>query len=84
VTSYFVQEHRSAQTIGQHVEARSKADFVSKLGIVLEEADEALYWMEILTETRVVEASQVQSLMKEGNELIAILVSTINTSKLSK
>ena len=64
--------------------ARSKADFISTLGVVLEEADESLYWMEIITETNLVNPSLVASLMKEGNEIVAILVSSINTSKRSK
>lgn len=64
--------------------ARSKAEFISKLGIVLEEADESLYWLEIITETRQVNPPLVESLIKEGNELVAILVASVNTSKLSK
>lgn len=63
--------------------ARSKAEFISKLGVVLEEADESVYWLEIITETRQVGPSLVQSLIKEGNEIVAILVS-INTSKRSR
>jgi four helix bundle protein len=64
--------------------ARSKADFISKLGIVLEEADESLYWLEIITETRQVNPSLVESLITERNEIVAILVSSINTSKHSR
>jgi four helix bundle protein len=54
------------------------------LGIVLEEADESLYWLEIITETRQVNPSLVESLITEGNEIVAILVSSINTSKHSR
>jgi four helix bundle protein len=61
--------------------ARSKADFISKLGIVLEEADESLYWLEIITETKLIDPPLVVSLMKEGNEIASILVASINTSK---
>ena len=61
--------------------ARSKAEFISKLGIVLEEADECLYWLEIVFETKLIHPSLLESIMKEGNEIIAILVSSINTSK---
>jgi four helix bundle protein len=64
--------------------ARSKADFISKVGIVLEEADESLYWLEIILEARILKPELLNSLMKEGHELISILVATINTSKLSK
>jgi four helix bundle protein len=61
--------------------ARSKADFISKLGLVLEEADECLYWMEIVAETKQIQPSLLESLIKEGNEIVAILVASINTSK---
>ena len=64
--------------------ARSKAASFSKLGIVLEEADESLYWLEIITETRQVNPNLVGSLITEGNEIVAILVSSINTSKHSR
>src|SRR5262245_8873640 len=52
--------------------ARSKRDFVSKLGIVLEEADESLYWMEIIVESNIMKAKLLESLMTEAGELIAI------------
>ncbi len=63
--------------------ARSKAEFISKLSIVLEETDESLYWLEIIAETKLLQEKLLLSLMQEGNELISILVSTINTSKRS-
>jgi len=50
-------------------------------GVVLEEADESLYWLEIIAETKQVPPSLLESIMKEGNEIVAILVSSINTSK---
>lgn len=49
--------------------------------IVEEEADEALYWMELLIETGVVEARTLQPLMKEGNELLAIMVASVKTKR---
>ena len=64
--------------------ARSKADFISKLGVVLKEGDESLFWLEIITETVHIDLSLLESLMSEGNEIVAILVSSINTSKRSK
>jgi len=60
---------------------RSKADFISKLGIVLEEADESLYWTEIIVETNIMKADLLTSLMEEANELIAIFVCSLNTAK---
>ena len=61
--------------------ARSKADFISKLSIVEEEADESLFWLEIITEMEVFYAPFMDSLMAENNEIIAILVSSIKTSR---
>lgn len=61
--------------------ARSRADFISKLGIVLEETDESLYWMEILNENKIVNSKFLPGLMKESKVLIAIFVSTPNTAK---
>ena len=64
--------------------ARSKADFVAKLGIVLEEADESLYWLEIVSETNFLNSNSLKPLIMEGNQIVAILVSSINTAKRSK
>lgn len=64
--------------------ARSKADFISKLGLVLEEADECLYWLEIIYETKQIEPALLSSIMKESDEIISILVASINTSKRTK
>ncbi|MBI5842501.1 MAG: four helix bundle protein [Chloroflexi bacterium] len=76
---------RSGTSVGANCRAacrgRSKADFVSKLGIVLEEADESLYWLEILAETQIVKADLLEPLMKEADELVAIFVTSLNTAK---
>jgi four helix bundle protein len=61
--------------------ARSKADFIAKLGIVLEEADESLYWLEILAEAQIVRAELLAPLMNEADELVAIFVTSLNTAK---
>jgi len=61
--------------------ARSKAEFVAKLGIVLEEADESLFWLEILVETEIMPAHLLAPLMQEADELVAIFVTSINTAK---
>ncbi len=61
--------------------ARSKADFIAKLGLVLEEADESLYWLEILDESGMTKAELVKPLMAEANELVAIFVASLNTAK---
>jgi len=64
--------------------ARSPADFIAKMGIVEEEADESLYWMELLIEAGIVRPKNLESLMKEGDELLAITVASINTAKRSR
>ena len=61
--------------------AKSAADFVSKIGIVEEEADESLYWMELLIEARIVCEKQLGPLMNEASELVAIAVASQNTAK---
>ena len=60
---------------------RSRADFKSKIGITLEEADETLYWLEILTEAATVNRESVTNLMKEANELVAIFTANAKTPK---
>ena len=64
--------------------ARSKAEFIAKMGIVLEEADESLYWLEILKETKVLKKDILSQIMKEADELISIFVKTLLTSKSTK
>ena len=61
--------------------AKSTADFISKLSIVEEENDESIYWMELLIESKTVEANLLQNLMKEADEILSIIVSSIKTSK---
>ncbi len=77
---------RSGTSVGANYRAacrgRSKAGFVSKLGICLEEADESLYWMEILAETEIMKADVLTPLMKEADELVAIFVASLNTAKI--
>jgi four helix bundle protein len=61
--------------------ARSPAEFRSKMGIVLEEADETAYWMELLIDSQIVKADKLQLLLQEANELVAISVASVNTSR---
>jgi len=76
---------RSGTSVGANYRAacraRSRADFISKMGVVLEEADESLYWMEILAETKIMKADLLAPLMQEADELVAIFVSSLNTAK---
>lgn len=64
--------------------AKSTADFISKMGIVEEETDESIYWMELLIEAGIIESHKIESLMKEANELLAITVSSIRTARRNK
>jgi four helix bundle protein len=54
--------------------ARSKAEFIAKVGECLKEADETLYWLELLSDEQIVTASRLAPLIQETNELISILV----------
>lgn len=61
--------------------ARSKPDFVSKMGIVEEEADETMYWIELSVDAGITKKSRVDSLLEERNEILSIVVSSIKTAK---
>lgn len=76
---------RSGTSVGANYRAachaKSQADFVSKMGTVEEEADESLYWLELLLESGEVEQTSVAALMQEGRELLAITIASIRTAK---
>ena len=61
--------------------AKSTAHFLSRLGDVEEEADETLFWLELLEESGIVPAKRLSELKKEADELVAIIVASINTAK---
>ena len=56
--------------------ARSKAEFVAKLGVVLEEADETQLWLELIVEGKLLSAKRVEPLLNEATELVAIFVTS--------
>ena len=60
--------------------ARSKKEFLAKIGIVLEEADESLFWLEFGQDTGVLSADSAVPLCKEANELVAIFTAARNTA----
>ena len=76
---------RAATSVGANYRAacrgRSKADFISKITIVEEEADECQYWLELLSETGKSNSESIQILIKEAGELTAIFTSTGKTAK---
>jgi len=61
--------------------ARSTADFTSKLGLVLEEADETLFWLELLVDAGVARREQVAVPLDEANQLVSIFVASLRTVK---
>ncbi len=61
--------------------ARSKAEFISKIGDCLKEAEETLYWLELLLDENFVSARRLQPLMKENDELLAILTTISKRAK---
>jgi len=61
--------------------ARSRADFIAKMGIVEEECDETLYWLEMLIELRLINADRSKELRTEGNEILTIVVASIRTAR---
>lgn len=64
--------------------AKSQADFIAKMGIVEEEADEAIYWIELLVESGAIEKERVANLLDEANQLTAIIVASIRTARYNK
>ena len=76
---------RSGTSVGANYRAacraKSSADFISKMGTVEEEADESGYWMELLVDAGVVKPAKLELLLREANELVAITVASINTTR---
>ncbi|MCX6272120.1 MAG: four helix bundle protein [Bacteroidetes bacterium] len=64
--------------------AQSNADYINKFSISLKEANESLYWLEILHDTSFIEPKLFESLQIDCKELISMLVSTIKTLKSKK
>jgi four helix bundle protein len=58
---------------------KSASDVIAKLSIVEEEADESIYWIELLVDGGVVEPNRVDAIKKEANELLAMTVASIKT-----
>ena len=79
---------RAAGSVGANyrasARAKSKVDFIYKIQIVIEEADECHYWLEIIRDADLNRSSEIDRLIKEANELTAIFTSTNKTAKLNK
>ena len=56
--------------------ARSRAEFIAKLGVVEEEADEAAFWLELIIDSKIRSKTQIEPLLKEAGELVAIMAAS--------
>jgi len=76
---------RSGTSVGANYRAscraRSKAEFISKMGNVIEEADESCYWMELIIEGDMLPEEKVAALLQEANELTAIMTASRKTAE---
>lgn len=79
---------RSATSVGANYRAsrraKSRADFIHKLAIVEEEADESAYWLELLVESGLVTHAKLAELMRECDEITAIMVASIRTARANR
>ena len=82
--SYIDQVVRASASVGANYRAacraKSKPDFINKMRIVEEEADESLYFLELLAEFNPDRKTDLRVLYKEGNEILSMTVSSINTT----
>ena len=76
---------RSGTSVGANYRAagraRSKAEFIAKMGTVVEEADETVFWIECLIESEIVKADLLNDLLSEANELLAIVAASQRTAR---
>ena len=76
---------RSGTSVGANYRAtgraRSKAKFIAKMGIVVEEADETVFWIECLIESEIVKKELLADLLAEANELVAIFAASHRTAR---
>lgn len=74
---------RSGTSVGANYRAacraKSTADLINKLAIVEEEADESLYWMELLIESQIIKETKLSQLMSDMDEVVSMIVSSIKT-----
>ncbi len=61
--------------------SRSKAEFISKMSVVVEEADETAFWLELLIETSIIPKVRLRDLLTEANELLAIFAASLWTAR---
>ena len=76
---------RSGTSVGANYRsacrAKSPADFISKMGTVEEETDESIFWMELLVDSGQLQERLLKDLLREAEEILAIIVSSIKTTR---
>jgi four helix bundle protein len=76
---------RSGTSVGANYRAakraRSRADFIAKMGIVEEECDESIYWIEMLVALNCISANRTKDLLLEANEILSMTISSIKTAR---
>jgi len=76
---------RSGTSVGANYRAacraRSKAEFIAKIGIIIEEIDESAFWIELIIEINLLKKELVECLLKETNEILAIMITSVNSAK---
>lgn len=76
---------RSGTSVGANYRAacraRSRSEFIAKLGIVVEEADECAFWLELIVEGKLIEKERIEPLLGETNELVAIMTASRKTAQ---
>lgn len=76
---------RSGTSIGallrEAEHAQSKADFLNKANVALKEANETAYWLELLFETDYLQKNEFDSLHKDAEEILKLLIATVKTTK---
>ena len=76
---------RSGTSVGANYRAacraRSRAEFIAKMGIVEEEADETIYWLEILADTGIVTKQAISNLHNEASQIVTMVIASIKTAR---
>jgi len=76
---------RAATSVGANYRAacraRSRAEFIAKLGLVLEESDETVFWLELLADAEIANREKLLSLRNEADEITSIFVTSLRTAK---
>ena len=76
---------RSGTSVGANYRAvcraRSKPEFIARIGVVAEEADETIFWLELIEETKILNPKQLDEILKEAGELSAIFSASHKTAK---